>query len=576
MVLPALLLWQDIPDGEALKKELQSPETIIFSVGRERISVAGRVFYDTSIGRSEFDKMEETLAKRRSRERYQEVEGRPEYVRCWTHIFAEDGVHWHLIQMILMGAHSFGGVTRFALLSKERISDGSIAVFAPRDKPPKVHVRIRFCAGNELEAHRTNRKAHEERVSNAPVDALHLQIDGDPTVEKLEAGKEAEVFDRIAAAALKGGPVYLDIDGAVPFGKVLDLIRALRAKRLERVYVEPSPAWDRYWTGELMRVFDFDGAVLGTLPDGTVCSGQPSDTEPTLLDIQLSADLQHSLVTVGHAATSRQTVYHDGKSISVTTGGLTGVGMSPRGDRVIYAHGDEIRLNEKVLVTGGRNLGFVSFSGDGSRYAFVYQRDQKTILHVNGEEREMPSKPDSLRWSRDGKRFAYRINSALSEQQVVVDGKAGKAYARVGAIEFSPLGKLVYGATDGARCYRVEEGEERPVPALASGIWFSADGKQTAFAGRQGEREVAFLDGEPVGGYDAVSPLFREAAAFSPDGKHFAFSARQLGREILVIDGREMELDTDISPVRVLFDANAVVAVCLKHGVLYRKTIPLR
>lgn len=188
------------------------------------------------------------------------------------------------------------------------------------------------------------------------------------------------------------------------------------------------------------------------------------------------------------------------------------------------------------------------FSPDGKRVAYgaMIHSGGGDVWHlvVDGKETLLPY--DSLSYlspafTPDGRRLVY-VALRGEKTVVVVDGREGKAYDRVGAAipVFSADGKhMAYTARDYGRPEVVVlDGKEGPgfeaVPATS--LVFSAAGDRFAYGGRrENGRWSAVVDGVVGPEYDQVDRL-----AFGAEGGRFAYHAKKGGRWVLVVDGKEV------------------------------------
>lgn len=214
------------------------------------------------------------------------------------------------------------------------------------------------------------------------------------------------------------------------------------------------------------------------------------------------------------------------------------------------------------------------FSADGKRLAFVEADRSKHLMRVNldGEngqwhpgiamyqspafgafitnaipgptvqERARPTAFD-LRFSPDGRRFAYGTFTDEGRAVMVVDGKKGEPHEVLGFDSlFSPDGGLhAYMARDHGQ-YRIFSSSSPPLPVDAMYDWSltsSPDGRHLAFAGIREGKKAIWLDGKAVpmdvtmNDYGNTQPI-----VFSPDSRRLAFCVKNDDGIYWVVDGK--------------------------------------
>lgn len=143
-------------------------------------------------------------------------------------------------------------------------------------------------------------------------------------------------------------------------------------------------------------------------------------------------------------------------------------------------------------------------------------------------------------FSPDSKRVGYGAGVG-DKRFVVVDGKEGKQYDRigVGSLIFSPDSKRVgYGAGVGDKRFVVLDGEEgKQYDAIGKGIsFFSPDGRRVAYMAKVGEKQFVVVDGEEGKQYDGIVAEGGGRIIFdSPDSLHYLAAK---GKDIYLVEER--------------------------------------
>ncbi len=229
-----------------------------------------------------------------------------------------------------------------------------------------------------------------------------------------------------------------------------------------------------------------------------------------------------------------------GKKFSVVVDGVEGksyegvgsLAYSPDGKRFAYV----AQLSQKSCVVvdgveGPKLPGFVlqpTFSADSKRLAYFAEGGVGGSLIVDGVQ--MHENDTFHMWnptfSPDGTRLAYKcsivkggIRAALKSgkfpEVVVVDGKPGEEYKKIGGHETWPPMAVAHWS----------DSMDGPI--------FSVDSKHYAYVGRQERFEVIVRDGIEGPPYDQVwSPTFG-------DGGRFGYVAVRSGKWFPVVDGKE-------------------------------------
>jgi Tol biopolymer transport system component len=326
------------------------------------------------------------------------------------------------------------------------------------------------------------------------------------------------------------------------------------------------------------------------------------------------ADGEH-FVYVATSAQGKAFVVTDGQSgpqfdsVTAWDKGKTDnkVGFSPNGKRMYYLGIDgtspsqrvSVVLDGKVVKEAQQDVQVSCFSPDNLRFIFSVERDTKRVVFV-GEAEQPPVDAilsgdalsgDAIRFSPDGKRFAYVAavgrnadrkfvvfvdgkpsepykgvdqwpifsadgtsvayvavvednRSGSGEAFVVVqDGKKGPSLVGVLPLTFAPVGnRLAYIAqTNGATGFLVDNGhvgEEMPVwhpEEVLKVPFFSPDGKRLAYVKPVEQGNIPPLTMVVDGKECPANAHIRSGPFWSDDSRRFAYFASDL----LFVDGKE-------------------------------------
>ena len=237
--------------------------------------------------------------------------------------------------------------------------------------------------------------------------------------------------------------------------------------------------------------------------------------------------------------------------------------FSPDGSQCSFAALDGRKVSRVTDGNKGRPFDGIAtdfvFSPDGKRTAYIAMDGGNWFLVVDGEvQRQIEGiVPHTLSFSPDSKRLAYAVAKADHTCYIVLDGKAGPVYDRIGAgpppglrfvqgpigVVFSPDSRrLAYIAIQGGKSFFVVDGqpEEIGIDGLAAeprgdpAIYFSSDSRRFAYGGIRAKRFFFVVDGTQGREYDNLRHF-----EFSQDGTHYAFTSAKADRHVITVDGVE-------------------------------------
>lgn len=178
--------------------------------------------------------------------------------------------------------------------------------------------------------------------------------------------------------------------------------------------------------------------------------------------------------------------------------------------------------------------------------------------------------PGTFTISPDG-RFAYVVVVG-NQQKVVLDGEEQQAYQEIAGLRFSPDGKhFAYVAKQGHQSYLVYDGNTgKPFDAIdVATLRFSPDGRRYAFIGKTGDKHLVVTEAGAGKTYDEING---GSLRFSPDSMSLAYIARLGNKWFLVTDGRESEPYDEIPALEFSADGKRVAAI-VRFGDQYAVTV---
>ena len=211
-------------------------------------------------------------------------------------------------------------------------------------------------------------------------------------------------------------------------------------------------------------------------------------------------------------------------------------------------------ISGRVLLSpDGRHIAYEHFTygNTGHSYSVVVDGVQgKKYSHI----RQLAFSPDN--------RTVY-VAEEKDKSFVVVNGVEGKQYDEIGFIVMSDKGsnthgcRIGYTARSGEIWFAVIDNSERPECSdVGCAIWFSTNGKRTAYTITRGGKTFVVLDSVQQRSYETVVHVY-----FSSDAKRYAYIAIQDGKYFVVMDGKEGKKYNAIDPKSLSFSADGAHVV---------------
>lgn len=231
---------------------------------------------------------------------------------------------------------------------------------------------------------------------------------------------------------------------------------------------------------------------------------------------------------------------------------------------VIFSGSNQPRVSfrERFLTTvpndsksGG--MPFLSFNRAQPSVAYSAKENDQSYVRI-GESRlrdfDSAEKPV---FNRDGSRFAYvaKEDRKASNEFVVVDGKRGPTVDGVGTLNFSPDGRLVYGAKLSDKWSIYVENEKGPTFDSVYYPVFTRDGKTITYIGTLGGKYVAVTNGKQGEMFDDIS-----FPTISRYGTTVAYRAKQNGKWFVVVNDNKGPGFTSIEDGPALSEDGSKVA----------------
>jgi Tol biopolymer transport system component len=230
-------------------------------------------------------------------------------------------------------------------------------------------------------------------------------------------------------------------------------------------------------------------------------------------------------------------------------------------EKVVIA--PEVNLTTTKLATipeGYRIVEGPIFSPDGKKVAYVAKQENKYFVVVNGKEGKVYDEiildPPQLQFSPDSKKIVYIAKKDCIESKieyegkeypiktgckevVVVNGEEGKTYDDIETLVFSPDSqKLAYRAIKEKKFLMVVNDKE--VGGVYDLVWypiFSPDSQKLAYIAQKEEKHFVVVNGKEGKAYDLIHDII-----FSPDGQEIAYVAETEDKYLVVRNGKEGKL----------------------------------
>jgi len=235
-----------------------------------------------------------------------------------------------------------------------------------------------------------------------------------------------------------------------------------------------------------------------------------------------------------------------------------------------------------VFSPDSKHIAFAAGQGGLKPFLVVVVDGVETEINYDGDV--SPAHLFGIVYSPDGKRMAY-VTDRGGRRFVVVDGKEGKQYQKVTALQFSPDGKrLAYEAEGGYKWNRYSFGMRPTRYVVVDGvegkeydsvglIVFSPDGKHVVHAASAGRNSLLVVDGlesneyQQIGGQGRISGERYCGPVFSPDSKRLAYLARLGSKWLVVVDGmKSKEYDGLVGDSSLVFDGPNALHALLRRG----------
>jgi len=292
----------------------------------------------------------------------------------------------------------------------------------------------------------------------------------------------------------------------------------------------------------------------------------------------VSSDGRHAAWRTGRE--KKWSVVLDGKRVPGEFEEVTSLTFSPDGKHLAFAGR---RGKAWMMVVDGKEptqtyekMSAPQFTGDGTRLAFAGKLQGKFNIVVNSETVGAPfDLTDLLMFSPGGDRLAV-VGLRKGKRLVMVDGKEGPPFDVIGGLKFSHDGRhFAYGGADIKSGFGGDKGLGRVVidgepgpqhqgektssflkamamgpTSLAPGYFadlshwlhgvsspvFTPDGSRVAYVAHRGkDDEVVVVDGQP----GAQFPLITTPLVFCPRGQRLAYGVRRGDNdETVIVDGQ--------------------------------------
>lgn len=181
------------------------------------------------------------------------------------------------------------------------------------------------------------------------------------------------------------------------------------------------------------------------------------------------------------------------------------------------------------------------FSPEKNRLAFIANEKDSMFVVVDNQEHKHYKRVDTLTFSPDGTRLAYRAEDEEGHQMVVIDGKPGPEFGlginKSTGIIFSPDSKQVcyIGITKNSSQIFVKNHKKKRGFQTIGQVLFSPDSSHVAYTAQKDGGWHVVLDNNLGPAYKKVSDL-----KFSPDGTQLVYTAQKNRRYVVVKNNKEI------------------------------------
>jgi Tol biopolymer transport system component len=349
------------------------------------------------------------------------------------------------------------------------------------------------------------------------------------------------------AAGIKGKKMFVVLDGVEGIGGYTGINPVFSPDSSQLAYI----AWDN---DAMKQVVFLNGEKIGE------CRGivRRSNVDSGLVfspDGKRLAYMAHNEGKYFVVVNGKEGKYYDGYIMD-----SKGVAFSQDSQHIVYTakRGKTgVIVRDETEIVESNDLVFAVCNPDCSRIAYISKEAGKRVT-VDGNQGKLYANITKLKFSPDGKRFAY---AAWYDDSMcaVVDGIEQKSYKWVMNITFSPDSKRVaYSAglkgeqyecctaVDGVEGKRYSNKPWEELPEYISPPVFSPDSKCVGYAVVMGDKSWMVVNGFEGRHYDELRKetiggrnyKWDKSFVFSPDGK-IAYWAKQGDKWMVVVDDVE-------------------------------------
>ncbi len=255
-------------------------------------------------------------------------------------------------------------------------------------------------------------------------------------------------------------------------------------------------------------------------------------------------------------------------------------------------------VRDGIEISESNSLESSIFNPELSHTACIHKEGDKKYVVVDGEQGEKYDEITDLKFSPDGKRYAYAAwTDAGSDRYmcVVLDGKEQKNYRWIMNITFSPDSKrLAYiaGLKGGwSQCVVVDGIEGKNILQVLEKNYnisppvFSSDSKHYGYVVEMGNEAWMVVDGIEGRHYNQIRKetadgwncKWDKSFAFGPDGK-IAYWAKKGSEWVVVVDGIESKgYQRYIEDCKILFEGpNLLSFVAYRDNQIFRVELEIK